>query len=100
MGTGDSFRRVFEGDVAQCGCRWTRSSHGDVLIECPIHAASTAARVSRFERERAELFESLVENDPRLRLRVDLGGHLPGCETHGCFATACSVYLSSVAEDR
>lgn len=51
---GDVYRRTFVGDVAQCGCRWSRdpvtlpdgssASFGDVLHECAIHAAATQAR--------------------------------------------------------
>lgn len=49
---GDSYRRreVSPG-VYQCGCHWVRSDlFGDILIECPIHAAATEASVRRFER--------------------------------------------------
>jgi hypothetical protein len=41
---GDTYRRTFTGDVAQCGCTWKREAGwGDVLHECPIHAAATRA---------------------------------------------------------
>jgi len=49
----DSYRRRFDGDTAQCGCRWERwPDFGDVLVECPIHKQATAASVERLERER------------------------------------------------
>jgi len=36
--TGDTLRRTFIGDVAQCGCRWSRDSDfGDVLELCDTH---------------------------------------------------------------
>jgi hypothetical protein len=54
---GDVYRRTFVGDVAQCGCRWSRGpitlpdgsrvGFGDVLHECPIHKAATQARPGR-----------------------------------------------------
>jgi hypothetical protein len=48
---GDIRRRRFDGDVAQCGCRWRRDpDYGDVLVECPIHQAATAASVAAFDR--------------------------------------------------
>lgn len=51
---GDSFRRIWNGDTAQCGCRWTREpGAGDVLVECPIHRQAGAAALARFERKRA-----------------------------------------------
>lgn len=35
---GDTYRRRFDGDVAQCGCAWTKEpGYGDVLKLCPIH---------------------------------------------------------------
>lgn len=50
-GSGDTFKRTFNGDVAQCGCRWTRElGFGDVLHECPIHAAAGAVLLAKFER--------------------------------------------------
>ncbi len=52
----DSYRRVFVGDVAQCGCTWRRdAAWGDVLVECPLHRAATEVRVAGFERDRAEI---------------------------------------------
>ena len=49
---GDSFKRVkIAGDHYRCGCQWERQSgFGDVLIECPIHSAASAARFSKFEK--------------------------------------------------
>lgn len=50
--SGDTFHRRFIGDVAQCGCRWTRTrEYGDVLVECPLHKAAGQARFARFERK-------------------------------------------------
>lgn len=52
--TGDTFRRNFTGDVAQCGCRWERrDGFGDVLVECPIHQAAGKVLLDRFERSRS-----------------------------------------------
>ncbi len=61
---GDTFKRNFTGDVAQCGCRWIRGpitlpdgsvvGFGDVLHECPIHQAAGAVLLERFKREAAE----------------------------------------------
>ena len=43
---GDSKRRRFDGNRAQCGCEWRRDpQYGDVLEECPLHAAATRASV-------------------------------------------------------
>ena len=55
MATGDSYKRlqVAENEY-QCGCYWGRNEYGDVLHECPIHAAATVASVEKFERERTE----------------------------------------------
>jgi N6-adenosine-specific RNA methylase IME4 len=58
MGTGDTYRRVFTGDVAQCGCYWVRDApehvalgvHGDVLVECAFHQQVSQARHVHFER--------------------------------------------------
>lgn len=51
---GDSFKRRWDGDVAQCGCQWTRQAEwGDVLVQCAIHQQATNAWVAEFERERA-----------------------------------------------
>lgn len=44
-------RREVGKGVYQCGCRWRRDSRrGDVLVECPLHAAATRAKVKKFER--------------------------------------------------
>lgn len=51
---GDIFNRNFTGDVAQCGCRWTREpGFGDVLRLCTIHQQASDANYSKFERARA-----------------------------------------------
>lgn len=51
--TDDYKRRKIDQNTYQCGCRWERwPRYGDVLIECPIHAAATKADVDRFERDR------------------------------------------------
>jgi hypothetical protein len=43
--TGDTFRRNFTGNTAQCGCSWSREvGFGDVLHQCPIHQAAADAR--------------------------------------------------------
>ena len=54
---GDPYQRTFTGNVAQCGCRWTRGpitmpdgsqvGFGDVLHECPLHRAASQARLGR-----------------------------------------------------
>jgi len=50
--SGDTYRRNFTGDVAQCGCRWERvAGFGNVLRLCLIHQAATDAAVER-ERSR------------------------------------------------
>jgi hypothetical protein len=51
---GDVYRRTFNGDVAQCGCRWSRGpillpdgsrvGFGDTLTECAIHAKASQVR--------------------------------------------------------
>lgn len=52
---GDTFRRKFSGDVAQCGCRWgRRAGFGGVLLLCPIHKAANGAQLAKFERERGK----------------------------------------------
>jgi hypothetical protein len=50
--TSDPYRRrEVRAGLYQCGCRWKRSSRqGDVLVECPIHAEATRAKVRNFER--------------------------------------------------
>lgn len=54
MGTGDTFKRRFTDDVAQCGCRWGRQpGWGDVLRECPIHKQAGDAWLAAFERRAA-----------------------------------------------
>ncbi len=51
--TSDTFKRRAVGpDEYQCGCHWERRPGcGDVLVECPIHAAAGRARLKKFERE-------------------------------------------------
>jgi len=50
--SGDSYKRIWRGDRAQCGCYWTRiKEYGDVLKECPIHKAATIATVKRIQRK-------------------------------------------------
>lgn len=53
--SGDAFnRRAVGPDEYQCGCHWKWNPvFGDVLIECPIHAAAGLARLRKFEKERA-----------------------------------------------
>lgn len=49
----DTYRRRFDGDVAQCGCRWERQpDYGDVLVQCPLHQAHTDSFVREMERKR------------------------------------------------
>ncbi len=61
--SGDTFKRRFDGDVAQCGCRWQRvAGLGDVLTECPIHAAAGKVRYERFERERCAALQQKEGN--------------------------------------
>lgn len=51
--TGDSYNRNFIGDLAQCGCHWTREpEYGDVLRLCQFHQQVNDASVREFERER------------------------------------------------
>lgn len=51
---GDSYKRVkAEGSDThyKCGCYWSREEDwGDVMNECPIHKAATAASLAGFER--------------------------------------------------
>jgi hypothetical protein len=51
---GDTYKRNFDGNVAQCGCMWVRRPEGDRLIECVFHHEATKASVAKFERERKE----------------------------------------------
>lgn len=50
--SGDIYnRREVEPNRYQCGCHWIRKpGAGDILIECPIHAAATMARIRKFLR--------------------------------------------------
>ncbi len=50
---GDTYRRKFTGNVAQCGCYWAREPQfGDVLNLCAIHAAANRVEFAKFEAER------------------------------------------------
>ena len=54
--TGDNYRRKWNGDVAQCGCRWERQKKtgqfvSDVLLLCPIHKQASLAEYKRWRRE-------------------------------------------------
>lgn len=56
--SGDTFRRVFDGDIAQCGCRWIfddprhveRGVRGWVLDLCVFHRQASDALGAKFER--------------------------------------------------
>ena len=51
----DNHKRVFDGDVVQCGCCWVKvEGEGDRLVECLLHKEATYALVAKFERERDE----------------------------------------------
>lgn len=54
--SGDTFkRREIRPGVYQCGCFWEyRPGFGDVLVECVLHKQAGAARIKKFERERAK----------------------------------------------
>ena len=49
----DTFKRRAVGpDEYQCGCRWERwPGYGDVLVECPIHAAAGVVQLKKFTRK-------------------------------------------------
>lgn len=55
--SGDIYKRTWNGNKATCGCRWVRRRtgpvRGDVLMECPPHAAEGEARLMVFEAVRA-----------------------------------------------
>lgn len=52
-GTGDTFKRVFDGDIAQCGCQWIKHpGYNDVLVLCEFHRQASDAQFARFERKR------------------------------------------------
>jgi hypothetical protein len=58
---GDDYKRVEispNSGVYQCGCHWEKYDNeygkGDVLKECALHHAATAASVKKFDREREQ----------------------------------------------
>jgi hypothetical protein len=51
----DTFKRLkVSKDAMQCGCKWIRNEHGDVLVQCQIHQQASNAMVKKFERERGQ----------------------------------------------
>lgn len=72
--SGDSYKRRFSGNVAQCGCRWIQAPEGDRLLECLFHAEATKANVERFEATRkikGHRYDHVIVDEPRaLDLRV------------------------------
>jgi hypothetical protein len=49
--SGDIYkRRLISKDEYQCGCKWVRKDHGDVLILCIIHERHSKVMWKKYEK--------------------------------------------------